>query len=276
MARPALLRALACGIATLATGCAASSPAPRAPIDLARADLVDLTHPFDERTLYWPTETEGFVRRAVHDGPTERGYYYRAGSFCAPEHGGTHLDAPSHFAEGGAAVEAIPLARLVAPAYVIDARPQVAADRDYRLTREDVERFEARHGRIADGAIVIMHTGWSSRWGDRAAYFGTAEPGDVANLHFPAFGEDAARFLVDERNVAAIGLDTPSLDHGPSSDFPVHRITGARDVPGFENLTNLDALGPVGATIVALPMNVGGGSGAPLRAIAIVPRAAER
>ena len=251
----------------------AETTRPAAGIDLATATVVDLTHPFDERTLYWPSGGTNltFSLERVAYGPTPGGYFYAANRFCTPEHGGTHLDAPIHFAEGKRTADQIPLRQLVAPAVVIDVTRQVAADVDYRLTREDVLAFEASHGRIAPGTMVLLRTGWSSRWGDRKAYFGDDTPGDATHLHFPSFGPEAARLLVEERGVGAIGVDTPSIDHGPSRDFLVHRIAGAHDVPGFENLKSLDELPATGSWVVALPMKIGGGSGGPLRAIALLP-----
>lgn len=242
-------------------------PAP----SLATAKRVDLTHPFDERTLYWPTSPTSFALTKLSAGQTPGGWFYSANSFCAPEHGGTHLDAPHHFSEEGATAERIPLSRLIAPAAVIDIRAKCTADADYRLTRPDVEAWEAAHGPIAPGTIVLLRTGWSARWPDRKRYLGDDRPGDASNLHFPSFGEDAASFLIGDRRVAALGVDTASVDYGPSKDFPVHRLAGAADVPGFENVANLDHVPETGAWVVALPMMIAGGSGGPLRIVALVP-----
>jgi kynurenine formamidase len=194
-----------------------------------------------------------------------------ANSFCEPEHGGTHLDAPVHFSERGRTADQIPLRQLVANAVVIDVPAQPARDPDYRVSADDVRRFEAAHGRIPPGSIVLLRTGWGKRWPDRKSYFGDDAPGDAAHLHFPSYGKEAAEMLVLERKVGAIGVDTPSIDYGPSRDFIVHRITAAAEVPGLENLAALDELPETGALIVALPMKIGGGSGAPLRIVALVP-----
>ena len=239
-----------------------------APTDLASARVVDLSHTFDATTLYWPTSETSFALTSLSRGPTPGGWFYAANAFCAPEHGGTHLDAPFHFAEKGATAEAI---ELMAPGLVIDVSAQAARDPDYRLTAEDVQRWEKTHGRIPAGAIVLLRTGWSKRWPDRKAYFGDDTPKDASKLHFPSYGKDSAELLVIERKVAALGVDTPSIDHGPSKDFVVHRIAAAAEVPGLENLAALDALPEGGAWIVALPMKIGGGSGAPLRIVALVP-----
>jgi kynurenine formamidase len=234
------------------------------------ARLVDLSHSFDESTVYWPTASEGFLRETIAYGQTDAGFFYAAYNFCAPEHGGTHLDAPRHFAEHGATTDEIPLERLVAPAVVIDMSDAAANNPDVLLGRAHIEAFEAEHGTITPGTIVLVRTDWSERWPDRARYLGDATPGDVSNLHFPGIGADAAELLV-EREIAAVGLDTASLDHGPSRDFAAHRILAAAGVPGFENLDSLAQLPARGALMLALPMKIGQGSGAPMRAIAIVP-----
>ena len=268
--RPAVL--LLAVLATLsAPGARGAAPAaPPAP-DLRTARLVDLTHPFDERTPYWPTATTGFKLERVHYGKTDAGYFYSAYSFCAPEHGGTHLDAPIHFGEGRWTADQIPVDRLVRPAAVIDVAAASAADPDHRLTVEELTAWEARHGRIAEGTIVLLRTGWSARWPEKKRYLGDDTPGEASRLHFPSFGPEAARVLVADRKVAALGVDTASIDPGSAKDFPVHQIVAAANVPGFENLAGLDALPPTGAWVVALPMKIAGGSGGPLRAIALVP-----
>ncbi|GLC24901.1 cyclase family protein [Roseisolibacter agri] len=254
------------------TGGQTAQPAPRAGFDPAAYRIVDLTHAFDARTLYWPTSPTGFRLDTLAAGTTPGGWYYSANAFSAPEHGGTHLDAPIHFAAGHATADRVALERLVAPAVVIDVSAKAASDADYRLTRQDVLDFEARHGAIRAGTIVLLRTGWSARWPDRRRYLGDDTPNDASKLHFPSFGEDAARLLVGERKVGAIGADVASIDFGQSKDFVVHRVASAADVPGLENLTALDALPPTGATVIALPMKIAGGSGGPLRAIALVPR----
>jgi kynurenine formamidase len=160
----------------------------------------------------------------------------------------------------------------VAPAVVIDVVAKASADRDYRLSAQDVWAFEKQHGPIARGTIVLLRTGWSRHWPDAKAYLGDDTPNDASKLSFPSYGADAAKQLVEERGVAALGIDTASIDYGRSTDFIVHRIAGAQNVPGLENLTNLDQLPPRGAIVIALPMKIEGGSGGPLRAIALVAR----
>lgn len=259
---PALL--LAVGITAL-VGAPASSP-----IDLARTRVVDLTHPFDDQTLYWPTATSGFELKVVSRGQTPGGYFYSAYSFCAPEHGGTHFDAPVHFAEGARSASEVPVQQLVAPAVVIDVAAKAAADPDYRLQPADVRAWEARNGAVPAGALVLLRTGWSARWPDKKRYLGDDTPGDASRLHFPSYGEEAAALLVRERKAGALGVDTASIDHGPSTDFRVHRVAAAANVPGLENLAHLDELPETGAVVIALPVKIAGGSGGPLRAVALL------
>lgn len=254
--------------------CVACAPTPiRTPaIDLARVDLIDLTHPLSSKTLFWPTSPSGFELKQLAAGPTPAGFFYSAYTFSSPEHGGTHIDAPVHFAEGGLSTDRIPLAALIAPAVVIDVSPQAASDRDYRLTPGDIATFESASGRIPTGSIVLLRTGWDKGWGDRLKYFGDSTPGRATNLHFPGYGAEAARLLVDERAIAGLGIDSPSVDYGPSTDFQVHRIGAAKNVFNLENLTGLDQLPATGAYVFALPMKIEGGSGGPVRAVALIPK----
>ena len=244
----------------------------QAPDLLQRYRLVDLTHSLNQRTVFWPTSEGGFELKRLAHGPTPGGYFYAANAFSMPEHGGTHLDAPIHFSENGATADRIPLDRLVLPAVVIDVSTQAAKDPDYRLTPDDVRAFERRHGRIPAGAAVLLRTGWDRRWPNRKAYLGDDTPGDASRLHFPSFGAEAAKLLVEERGSGALGVDVASIDYGRSTDFMVHRIAAARGVPGFENLTGLGELPATGAIILALPIKIENGSGGPLRAMALVPR----
>lgn len=232
---------------------------------------VDLTHAYNGETIYWPTAPYEFEKESLAWGETPGGWFYSANAFRTPEHGGTHMDAPIHFHADGDTVDEISLDQLIAPAVVIDVSEQSAADRNYRLSTDDVRRFEAEHGVIRSGTVVLLRTGWAQYWPDRKAYMGDDTPGETSRLSFPSYGEGAARLLI-ERKVAGLGVDTASIDYGQSADFIVHRIAAERNVYGLENLTNLDRLPPTGATIIALPIKIEGGSGGPVRAIALIPR----
>ena len=232
--------------------------------------IVDLTYAYDEHTISWPT-AKPYALEVVAAHHTDAGFWYAANNVCLAEHSGTHMDAPLHFAEGTDDAGAVPVARLVGPAVVIDVREQAARNADYRVTRADLLAWETAHGRMPDGAIVLMLSGWGRYWPDKRRYLGTDVPGDVDNLHFPGFSQEAAEFLTAERRIDAIGVDTPSLDFGQSKDFIVHRIVNGANIPGLENVANLDTLPPAGATLIALPMKIARGSGAPARIIAILP-----
>ena len=232
---------------------------------------VDLSWPFNASTIYWPTATP-FRLDTVASGMTEGGYYYAAFDFRAAEHGGTHLDAPVHFAEGRDNADEIPLDRLVGPAAVVDVSEAVGSDPDYLVSVEDLARFERQHGPVGEEHIVLIRTGWGRRWPDRSAYLGTDRVGPeaVPLLHFPGLDSAAAAWLV-ERRIAAIGIDTPSIDRGQSTDFLAHRVLYGANIPGFENVANLERLPATGAYVIALPTKIEGGSGGPLRIVAVVP-----
>ena len=234
--------------------------------------LVDLSHSYGENTLYWPTSPTAFEKEQLAYGISEGGWFYAAYSVCTPEHGGTHIDAPLHFSAGGISTEKIPLESLLAQAVVINVSNKAAADRNYRLIAEDVAAFEKEHGEISAGTIVLMRTDWSDHWPDAMAYLGDDTPGDASQLQFPGFGAEATKILTEERKVAMLGVDTASVDYGKSQDFIVHRIGAAQGVANLENLTNLDQLPATGATIIALPMKIEGGSGGPARVVALVPK----
>ncbi|WP_424363303.1 cyclase family protein [Methylocystis parvus] len=266
---PRMFVGISCALA-FATSAACSAAAQT--IDLSSSKVVDLSHPYDANTIYWPTEPTGFQLKQEHKGLTKGGFFYYSNAFCSPEHGGTHIDAPMHFAESRWTNSDIPIDRLIRPAVVIDVTEKAAKNADYALAPDDITAWEEKNGRIPDGAIVLLRTGWSARWPDRKAYLGDDAPGKVDNLHFPSYGPEAAAFLVAERHVSLIGVDTASVDIGPSHEFLVHRTIGAANVPGLENLMNLDQLPETGALVIAMPMKIAQGSGAPARVIAFAPR----
>ena len=257
--------------ALFAVGCS-SPPLSTPPPAFPEGALVDLSHVYDETTIFWPT-SDRFRLEKTFDGVTPGGYYYASNNVFTAEHGGTHLDAPVHFARGAQTVEQIPLDRFFGPAIVVDVAEPSEQDADYQVTVDDLLRAEREQGPIPSDGIVLIRTGFSRRWPDAARYLGTAErgPDAVRNLHFPGLHPDAARWLIANRPVRAIGIDTASIDYGQSTLYETHRALFGRNIPAFENLTALERLPLRGATIVALPMKIGGGSGAPLRAVAIVP-----
>lgn len=234
--------------------------------------VIDLTHPFDEQTIYWPTE-KGFLLEKGQAGLTPKGYFYSANRFAAAEHGGTHLDAPIHFFKDRRTVDAIPLEQLVGEGVAIDVRKKCADNSDYQIGIEDLRAWETERRRQLVDVIVLINTGYSHRWPKRKEYLGTDAHGPqaVAELHFPGLAPEAARWLVEERHIKAVGIDTASIDFGQSTHFESHVRLCERNVPIFENLADLERLPDGPFVIVALPMKIAGGSGAPLRIAAICP-----
>lgn len=259
-------------ISCLLLGCSTRQDTTGQDILLA-GNWVDLSHDFSADTVYWPT-AEPFKLATVAAGTTDAGYYYSAYQFSASEHGGTHIDAPVHFAESRDTVDQIPLDRLIGPAIKVNVSAKAKADRDYQVSIADFEAWETQNARIPDDAIVLLETGWSEHWNDRMKYLGTDKRGPeaVAELHFPGLAPEAARWLTENRKIKAIGLDTASIDYGQSTLFESHRILMGQNIPAFENVANLDRLGPKVAMVVAMPMKIRGGSGGPLRIIALVDR----
>lgn len=244
-------------------------PPESAPAAIDTSRVVDMSYPYDENTIYWPN-AEGFRHEKDQWATNDAGYWYAAGDFASAEHGGTHLDSPIHFAEGMETVDEIPVSRLIGPAAVIDVSERASEDRDYRVSAGDIAAWETANGPLTPETIVIVRTGWGDRWPNRLEYMGSDTAGDTANLHFPGIAADAAELLV-ERNVNGVGIDTASIDHGPSTDFIAHQILNGAGIYALENVANVGLLPATGATLVALPMKIREGTGAPTRIIAILP-----
>lgn len=238
------------------------------PADQA-ASWIDLTHDLSSESVFWPT-AEPFSMTTDFEGKTDKGYFYSAYSFKTAEHGGTHIDAPVHFAEGAHHVDEIPLDQLIGDAVVIDVGVAVLQDRDHRISVTDIKEWEVRHGSIPNGSIVLLRTGFGRYWPDAEKYLGTALRGEagVAGLSFPGLDPAAADWLMQNRHIKAVGIDTASIDHGKSTHFETHVTLMTHNVPAFENVANLDQLPAVGVYVVALPVKIRGGSGGPLRIIA--------
>jgi kynurenine formamidase len=240
---------------------------------VSKDKLLDMTYTFDENSIYWPT-ANSFHLKKVADGKVEGGWYYRSNDYGASEHGGTHVDAPCHFAEAGDPVDQIPLHRWIGPAVNIDVTAKCEKNRDYLLTTEDIKNWEKKYGKIPANAWVIMYTGIDTRfYPDHKKVLGTDKkgPGAVAELHFPGFSPESVSFLLKERDITGIAIDTPSIDRGQSKDFKTHQILGAANKPAVENIANLDKLPPKGAMLYVMPMKIKDGSGAPARIFAVLP-----
>ena len=239
---------------------------------IARDKWIDLSYDFSDKTLYWPTANT-FKFDTAFNGVTPGGFYYEAYNYCAAEHGGTHLDAPSHFAKGKWSTDQIPLDRLTGESVVIDVSAKAQKDADYQISVADVEEWEKTNGKLADDIIILFRTGYGSFYPDAKKYLGTDERGAdaVTKLHFPGIHPDLAGWLVKNRKVKAVGLDVASVDYGQSKDFKTHQVLYGENICGFENVANLDKLPVKGAFIIALPMKIKNGSGGPLRIVAILP-----
>jgi kynurenine formamidase len=259
---PYFLLCCFCGLCL--SGCAARAQFPQ-------GRIVDLSYSFDEQTIFWPTET-GFVLEKGPAGMTDRGYYYSANRFSSAEHGGTHIDAPTHFYQARQTVDAIPLQQLIGAGVVVDVSAKCSADPDYQVQVEDLTSWEGRHRARLTGTIVLLKTGFGRFWPDRAKYLGTPERGAeaVANLRFPGLHPEAARWLAGQRNVKAVGIDTASIDYGRSTLFESHVVLCEKNTPALENVANLDQLPEEGFTLIALPMKIRNGSGGPVRIVAIM------
>jgi kynurenine formamidase len=270
---PFLILAPACGPAPAESPVESSADVVRAVFTGADAEWIDMTYVLDENTIFWPT-ARPFELEVVSAGFTDGGYYYGANNFSPAEHGGTHIDAPIHFAEARQTVDEIPLDHLVGPAIVLDASRAAEANPDYLIGVSDLEAWEAEHGAIPDGSILLLRTGWGARWPDRGRYLGTTKTGEeaVAELHFPGLDPAAASWLVENRNIDAIGIDTASIDYGQSVLFETHRILLGENIPAFENVASLDRLPETGSYVLGLPVKIAGGTGSPLRLVSVIPR----
>lgn len=230
--------------------------------------VVDLTHALSPDSLYWPNGTPFEWERQTW-GYSEDGKWYAMARFSMPEHLGTHLDAPIHFAPDAWTNAEIPVRRFIGPAVLIDIAERAANNADAVLEAADLEAWEAAHGRVPEGAIVLVRSGWSLRWPDWNDYYGSDDPFDTTALHFPGVSPEAAAWIV-ERGVSGVGIDTASIDPGKDLDFRSHRILAAAGVFNLENLTGLEQLPAQGATLIALPIKIAGGSGGPARVVALL------
>ncbi len=269
-ARAALLLTLAM------TGCTVQPNPPRrrgagalglgaeARLALERYRIVDLSHTIDARAVRWPGDTLSF---ALHAGPADTASGPSAGWVRLPLDAGTRVRLQATGGRSGRSAADLPVEQLVGSAVVIDVSAQAARNPDYALTAEDVTTFEREHGEIRKGDIVLLRTGWARHWPDRRAYLG----GDSASdFHWPGLSEGAARLLIGDRAIGALGTDAAAIDPGAAAGAPVLRYAAGADVPVLENLTNLATLPPFGAVVIALPAKIAGAAAAPVRAVALV------
>lgn len=230
--------------------------------ELQASQAVDLTHPMHDEMSFWPGGVP-FKKEVLVD--YDQGYLLH--KFEMGENTGTHVDAPAHFIEGNRAIDELPLSELIVPAVVIDVQDKVASNPAYELTAEDVLGWESEHGEVPAGALVILNTGWHKRFDEPERY---VNMDDDEVMQFPGYGPDSAELLV-ERDVAGIGIDTLSIDHGPSKSFAAHVVMLEAGKYQIENLANLDALPATGATVMVGVLPVQGGSQAQARVVALMP-----
>jgi kynurenine formamidase len=226
--------------------------------------VVDLTHALGPDTPSYEAKKPAFQARTLAT-VEKNGYFLR--EITTSEHLGTHIDAPAHFAKGLWTVDQIPAERFIAPLAVLDVRQQAAANADYQVSVDDIAGWEKAHGQIPQGAVVIARTGWEARWKSAQRYRNADAKGV---LHFPGYSQEAARFLVEGRNVIGMGIDTLSVDYGPSKDYPIHKYTLSHSLYHLENVGHLDQVPASGATVVVAPMKLEGGSGGPVRILALI------
>lgn len=229
--------------------------------------IIDLTYPLNSTSPAWPGDSDvnPFSYTAIATQPSGAA---SLGAYSTVEHYGTHLDAPIHFADNTASVDQIKTTDLFAPVAVIDVRNKCRENADYRLTVEDLSAWEANHGVLPEGAVVMMLTGWGAKWNDEEAYRNQDEEG---TMHFPGFSVEANEFLIRERNIKGIGIDNFSVDYGMSSGFEAHGVTNGAGKYHLENVANLDQLPESGAYLIVAPIKLEGGSGGQVRIFAVIP-----
>src|SRR5260370_6858885 len=226
--------------------------------------VLDLSYAINDKLVSWPGDEKVFEAK-VNATIEKNGYFTR--SFWMLEHYGTHLDAPAHFPPGKTTVDQIPVKQLFGPAVVMDVRAESGKDADYLLPAARIAEWEKRHGRIPEGAIVMLRTGWASRWPDVQKYRNQDAQG---KMHFPGFSVDAAKLLID-RKASGLGCDTLSIDYGASSDFAVTHLSLGAGLYHLENLTDLSELPETGAFLIVAPIKLEGGSGGAVRVFALLP-----
>ena len=224
--------------------------------------VLDLSYAINDKLVPWPGDKRWFEAQ-VNATVAKNGYFTR--SFWMLEHYGTHLDAPIHFPPGKTTVDQIPAKQLFGPAVVLDVRAEAAKNADYQALVSHVAEWENKHGRISQGSIVLLRTGWASRWPDVQKYRNQDARG---KMHFPGFSADVARLLI-ARKVSGIGCDTLSADYGASEDYAVHHSVLGSGLYQLENLSDLSEVPEAGAFLVVAPIKLEGGSGGPVRVFAV-------
>ncbi|MBG0561421.1 cyclase family protein [Actinoplanes aureus] len=241
-------------------------------------EVVDLTAPLSASTpiLQLPPPFANTIPFRLEEISRydDRGPAWYWNDIHTGEHTGTHFDAPVHWVTGrdGDDVSQVPPQRLIAPAVVIDVADQAAADPDFLLDVEHVREWEAAHGPLPDGGWLLLRTGWDARSGDQEAFLNANDTGP----HTPGVSPEAAKWLATESPVIGIGVETVGTDAGAAHSFdppfPCHSYLLGAGKFGLTQLRNLDRLPPTGAVVIAPPLPIVGGSGSPVRVLALVER----
>lgn len=230
--------------------------------------IVDLSYKQNRDSITWP------LNPSYNFTQLYRGYFetykkwFENNHFAMPEHMGTHIDAPVHTVKGMWRTDQIPMENLYGAGVIINVKSKAATNPDYRVTVEDLLMWEEKYGEMPRRAVAIMNSGWSSKYPNKTLVFGSPEPTDISTLHFPSWHEDAVTWLINKRQINAVGVDTPSTDYGMSSTLPCHTLMGKNRVVGIENVANLDNVPESGSTIYIPVLNIADGSGGPARVFA--------
>jgi len=241
-------------------------------ISAIRADI-DLTHLVSVgQDEGWPgLARHKFNRTVLWNGPWN-GLHLHTAEFFAPEHSGTHVDSPSHLGEGKWTIDQIPFNRLSGPGVVIDISRKADKDPDALLEVKDIKAWERLHGKVPQGAVVIMNSGWYNYYGDKKYY--NWEEGypenDTEHMHFPGFSPQAVDYLVKNSQIVGIAVDTLSIDRAQNLKFEAHQVMCKANVWGIENIANLNLLPPKGFLIYNMPLYLKDGSGSPVRVFAVM------
>lgn len=231
---------------------------------MSSQNIIDLSHTINDNIPTWPSDNRENYSVKISTAYKNSPFFSR--EIKIPEHYGTHIDAPAHGIKGKATVDKISTDKLISPAVVIDVRKKVSVNHDYFLTTDDIRHWEKLYGRIVKGSVVLMLTGWGKLWNDKEKYLNRDKNG---TMHFPGFLKESIEFLIKQRKVNGIGVETLSIDAGNSDDFSAHRVLFKHNKFALENLANLEKLPPKAATIIIAPLKIEGGSGSPVRVFAM-------
>ncbi|MFY9580498.1 MAG: cyclase family protein [Gaiellaceae bacterium] len=255
------------GLAALAltvASCSSTSTSSPGKRTISYSRVVDLSHTIDPSIPLWPGDPH-IVFKVVATMKKD-GYYLR--SFTIGEHSATHMNAPNSFISGNTeAITSYPAQQRVVPAVVIDVRDKAAANPDFQLTKQDVLDWEAKHGKIAHSSFVILFTGWEDKWNNPRAFINDVK----GKLHFPGFGGATTRWLISDRRISGVGIDTHGVDPGLDTSYATNTQIAKAHKIAIECMANLDQLPPKGATLVLGPLQLQSGSGSPLSITAFVP-----